>query len=347
MSLAARFIFLGTGTSGGVPLIACRCATCTSADPRDTRTRTAAAIEWIDPQGKPRCVLIDAGPDLHAQALRHDLWRCDAILFTHNHVDHIFGLDEVRRFNAVMHAPIDVYAEGYVLDSLRRVYRHIFDKGANVNDSYVATLIAHEVPPPPEKGAAHPIELFGVRFTPIRLYHGRLPVLGWRIEEAGKRHLAIGTRKDEELSDSAASPNAQCLLPSAFPNPFPLAYCTDVSSIPPETWPLLEGLNTLVLDALRVRKHPTHFALDQAVDAALQIGAKQTYFVHMSHELKHAEIDPELPEGISLAHDGLTLGSLGEAGDRALAEDKARMSAAMKRIDPGAAAAKQSRLDEG
>ncbi|MBL8745636.1 MAG: MBL fold metallo-hydrolase [Phycisphaerae bacterium] len=313
MSLPARFIFLGTGTSGGVPLIACRCATCTSADPRDTRSRTAAAIEWIDPRGTPRCVLIDAGPDLHAQALRHDLWRCDAILFTHNHVDHIFGLDEVRRFNAVMQAPIDLYAEGYVLDSLRRVYKHIFDKDANVNDSFVATLIAHEVPPPPDRGAAQAIELFGMRFMPIRLYHGRLPVLGWRIE------------KGPELRDQTPASD-----------PFPLAYCTDVSSIPPETWPLLEGLHTLVLDALRIRKHPTHFALDQSIDAALRIGAGQTWFVHMSHEITHAAIDPELPEGLSLAHDGLTLGSLGESGERSLAEAKARMSAAMQRLDPGA-----------
>lgn len=339
--LPSRFIFLGTGTSGGVPLIACRCATCASTDPRDTRTRTAAAIEWIDPQGQPRCVLIDAGPDLHAQALRHDLWRCDAILFTHNHVDHIFGLDEVRRFNAVMHAPIDLYAEGYVIESLRRVYKHIFDKNANVNDSFVATLIAHEVPPPPEKGAANPIELFGLRFTPIRLYHGRLPVLGWRIEdmcrgvEVARCQVGEASGVDELSGDRSpvSSPTPRHLDTST---PFPMAYCTDVSSIPPETWPLLEGLNTLVLDALRIRKHPTHFTIDQSLNAALQIAAKHTCFVHMSHEIRHADVDPELPEGVSLAHDGLTLGSLGEAGERTLAEAKARMSAAMQRIDPGA-----------
>lgn len=323
MSIAARFIFLGTGTSGGVPLIACRCATCTSDDPRDRRSRTAAAIEWIDPAGKPRCVLIDAGPDLHHQALRHDLWRCDAVLFTHNHVDHIFGVDELRRFNAVMRAPIDIYAEGYVLDSLRRVYKHIFDKDANVNDSFVATLIAHEVPPPADTrhGAPDYLDLWGLHFTPVRLYHGRLPVLGWRIE------------KGPGISDQKpALPDGRSLVP----DPFPLAYCTDVSSIPPETWSRLEGLNTLVLDALRIRKHPTHFTIDQSIEAAMNIGAAHTYFVHMSHEVKHAVADPELPDGISLAHDGLILGSLGEAGERVFGEEKSRMSAAMQRIDPGA-----------
>jgi phosphoribosyl 1,2-cyclic phosphate phosphodiesterase len=200
----------------------------------------------------------------------------------------------------------------------------------------VATLIAHEVPPPPDKGAAHPIDLFGLRFTPIRLYHGRLPVLGWRIEEGpGIRDQGPGTGNGNEATASD-SPDPR----SPVPDPFPLAYCTDVSSIPPESWALLEGLNTLVLDALRIRKHPTHFTIDQSLNAALQIGAKQTYFVHMSHEIRHADIDPELPDGIALAHDGLTLGALGEAGERALADAKDRMSAAMQRIDPGAPGAR-------
>lgn len=320
-ALPARFIFLGTGTSGGVPLIACDCATCASDDPRDRRTRTSAAVQWVDPSGAPRCVLIDAGPDLHAQARRAGLWRCDAILFTHNHVDHIFGLDEVRRFNAVMRQPIDIYAEGYVLESLRRVYRHIFDQGANVNDSFVATLIAHEVAPPSESARepSRGIDLWGMRFTPIRLYHGRLPVLGWRIEpsEGG---------------------GAEGILP--------LAYCTDVSSIPPQTWPLLEGLETLILDALRVRKHPTHFTIDQAVDAALQVGASRTRFIHMSHELKHAEVDAHLPEGMALAHDGMVLGLLGEAGERVFADDACRLSESIRRLDPGRRAGHGARASD-
>lgn len=313
---SARFILLGTGTSGGVPLIACDCPTCTSTDPRDRRTRTAGCVQWVDPAGKPRCVLIDAGPDLHAQARRHNLWRCDAVLFTHNHVDHIFGLDEIRRFNAVMRTPIDIYAEGYALDSLRRVYKHVFDKDANVNDSFVATLIAHEVPAP-HNGAGRSIDLWGMRFTPLRFLHGRLPILGWRIEPiAGAR--------------------------PPVPGPFPLAYCTDVSSIPPETWKHLEGLGTLILDALRLRHHPTHFTLDQAVDAALKIDARDTYFIHIAHEIRHAEIDPELPEGIHLGYDGLTLG---EIDTRPFDDDRAAMSAQLRR--KGGAALKADRFDEG
>ena len=273
-----RFILLGSGTSGGVPVIACDCAVCTSADPRDRRTRQGACIQWVDPGGVARTVLIDTTPDLRHQALRHNLRRCDAIVYTHNHVDHIFGLDEVRRFNIVMKAPIDIYAERTTLDSLHRVYKHIFDRAANINDSFVATLIATEI------HAEKPLDLFGMRFTPIRLLHGRQPILGFRIEPA-------------------SSPIAHCPPP-----PLPLAYCTDVSAIPPETWKYLEGLDTLILDGLRHKKHPTHFSLDQSVNAAGQIGAKRTYFVHIAHEILHARDDALLPEGMHLSYDGLTLG---------------------------------------
>jgi phosphoribosyl 1,2-cyclic phosphate phosphodiesterase len=235
-----------------------------------------------------RTVLIDTTPDLRQQALRHNLRRCDAILYTHNHVDHIFGLDEVRRFNIVMRAPIDLYAERPTLDALHRVYRHIFDKANNVNDSFVATLIANEIQ------VETPLDLFGMRFTPIRLVHGRLPILGFRIEPSSPS--AVG-RGEQTRTTSPSSPP-----------PLPLAYCTDVSAIPPETWRHLEGLDTLVLDGLRHKKHPTHFSLDEAVNAAANIGARQTWFVHLAHEIAHAEVDATLPEGMNLSYDGLVVG---------------------------------------
>lgn len=267
-----RFTFLGTGTSAGVPLIACSCAVCTSTDPRDKRLRTGACLEFNDPEGRARTILIDTTPDLRQQALRAGLTRCDAILYTHNHVDHTFGLDDVRRFNAAQNAPIDVYAEAHTLGHLRRVYQHIFEAAHNVNQSFVATLIAHEL------AADRPLDLFGVRFTPIRLLHGRLPVLGFRIESSEPGHAFL-----------------------------PLAYCTDVSAIPTESWRLFRGVKTLVLDALRPRHHPTHFTLDQAIQVAERIGAERTYFIHMSHDLGHADTNAVLPEGMQLAHDGLVL----------------------------------------
>lgn len=271
-----RFEFLGTGTSAGVPTIGCDCDVCASTDPRDARLRTSAAVRFTDRSGQDRAILLDAGPDLRQQVLRARIERLDAILFTHNHVDHTFGLDEVRRFNVTMNAPIDIYAEDHTLEHLRRVYKHIFDRASNIQDSFVATLIAHRLEP----GA--PIDLHGLRVTPIRLLHGRLPILGFRLDAA-----------DPAL-------NADFL---------PLAYCTDVSAFPPEAWARLGGLSTLVLDALRHRRHPTHMTLDQAVQVAARVGAHRTWLVHMSHDLAHEATNAGLPEGVALAHDGLVLGA--------------------------------------
>jgi phosphoribosyl 1,2-cyclic phosphate phosphodiesterase len=278
-----RFVFLGTGTSSGVPAIGCTCAVCTSADPRDRRTRTAACVRFTDAGGQERVVLLDAGPDLRQQALREGLRRCDAIMLTHAHVDHAFGLDEVRRFNAVMRAPIDLYAEAPTHAFVRRVYAHIFDRRQNVNDSFVATLI----PRPLQPGL--PIDLWGVRITPFRMLHGRMPVLAFRVERAP----GAGVREEEGTRDT--------------PPLLPLAYCTDVSGIPPESWVMLRGLGTLVLDALRHRHHPTHLTLSQAASIAERVGAPRTYFVHMAHDLPHAETDASLPPGMHLAYDGLVL----------------------------------------
>ncbi len=274
MVSASRFVFLGTGTSSGVPAIACSCAVCVSSDPRDNRLRTAGAVRFVDGDGQERVVLIDCSPDLRQQALRFGISRCDAVLFTHNHVDHTWGVDELRRFNAVQRGPIPIYAEPHTMEHLQRVYKHIFDRQNNTNDSFVATLIPYRIV------LGEPIDLFGMRFEPIRLIHGKLPIVGFRIAPIGQR---IGAE------DSA----------------FPLAYCTDVSAIPPETWPRLRGLRTLVLDALRHKHHPTHLTLDEALNAAERVEAAATYFIHMSHDLGHEATEAALPNGVRLAFDGL------------------------------------------
>ena len=274
-----RCLILGSGTSSGVPVIGCDCDVCASTDPRDNRTRCSACISFRDASGQERLILIDASPDLREQALRHKLKRCDSIVFTHNHVDHTFGLDEVRRFNVLMQASIDVFAEAHTFEHLHRVYRHVFERHKNINDSFVATLITHLIDP------GKSFDSHGLRFTPLRLLHGKLPVLGFRIEAV----------------------NAHGEIAADQPGPLPFAYCTDVSAIPPETWRQLTGLNALVLDMLRYRHHPTHFTVDQAIAAATQIGARQTYFTHMTHDIRHADLDPQLPKGMALAYDGLVI----------------------------------------
>lgn len=271
-----RFVFLGTGTSAGVPCIGCDCAVCTSDDPRDNRLRTSAAVVFQDARGKPRTIIIDAGPDLRQQSLRAKLIRCDAIFFTHNHVDHTFGLDEVRRFNAVQQEAISVYADDHTMKFLERTYQHIFDPTKNINDSFVATVIPFRIP-----ASLAPIDLLGLRWTPIRFLHGKLPVLGYRIEPA---------------------PDSPIVAPW-----LPLAYCTDISAVPPESWPLLEGLSTLVIDGLRFRKHPTHLTIDEALALIDRVAPKKAYLTHMAHEVPHAETQSNLPENVFLAYDGLAL----------------------------------------
>ena len=271
------FTFLGTGTSAGVPVIGCQCEVCTSDDQRDRRRRASICMQFTDGDGQDRVILVDTSPDLRAQALDLRLDRCDAILFTHDHVDHTFGLDEVRRFNAVMGSSIDIYAEKETIDFLHRVYRHIFEAEKNINRSFVASLQEHEL------RVGEVLDLFGIRFMPIRLLHGRQPVLGFRIEAL----------------DGAGE------VAQSQPGPLPLAYCTDVSEIPGESWGQLGELKTLVLDMLRPQPHPTHFSTAEAVSAAEKIAPGQTFFTHMTHDISHAGL--ELPAGMQLAHDGLVL----------------------------------------
>ncbi len=274
--------FLGTGTSAGIPMIGCNCRVCTSADPRDQRDRASVVVRY------PRLgeahteatsgatsgampdrftVLIDASPDIRRQAIRHDLNWLDALLLTHAHADHVLGLDDLRRFNAVMDRAIDLYTEDSVIASLEQMFHYIFQPHRNVNKTFIAQLL----PMPIKPGAA--LTLGSATWLPIRLMHGRLPTLGFRVDWAGRS----------------------------------LAYCTDCSAIPPETLAQLQGLDVLILDGLRERHHPTHMTLDRACEFAQQIAANQTYLTHMAHDHSHEELLARLPDGVLPAYDGLTL----------------------------------------
>ena len=286
-----RFTLLGTGTSAGVPVIACDCATCTSDDPRDRRTRVGAMLEFADADGRERVILVDAPPDHREHALRHRIRRVDGILFTHAHVDHVFGLDDARLYNVSMRGPVHLYGERSTMDELERIYEHIFKPHRNVNKSFVAEVVRNEVAP----GAA--IDLFGIRVTPLRLLHGKLPILGYRFDVVGGVGAGVDAGAAARDGHRAGSPHA----------PLPIAYCTDVNGIPPETWPALRGLEVLVLDMLRERSHPTHFTLAEALGVAERVGARRTVFTHMTHDIRHAEVAARLPPGVELGHDGLRM----------------------------------------
>ena len=237
-------------------MIGCNCATCHSADPRDRRLRPSIFLEADDGMA----VLVDAGPDLRAQALTHRIARIDAILFTHGHADHILGLDDVRRYNFMQKRPMPCYGDERTIADVRQAFAYAFD-------------------PRTQKGGGLPrIETFVIagafclgrqEIVPVPLLHGERPILGWR---TGR-----------------------------------FAYLTDCSVIPTESWPLLDGLDVVVIDALRDRPHPTHFTLAEAIDAARRIGAARTYFTHMCHDLPHAATCARLPETMQLAYDGLVV----------------------------------------
>ena len=161
-----KFTFLGTGTSQGVPMIGCRCKVCTSSDPHDARLRTSLMIE----EGDSR-IVIDSGPDFRQQMLRTAVQSLDAIVFTHEHKDHIAGLDDVRAFNYLQQRPMDVYATEQVQVALNREFHYIFN-----GDNYpgIPKINLHEI-----HEAA--FEVAGIRFIPIPVMHMRLPVLGFKV----------------------------------------------------------------------------------------------------------------------------------------------------------------------
>lgn len=247
-----RVVILGSGTSHGVPMIGCTCPVCTSSDPRDKRTRTSIVV-----QSGGRAILVDTAPELRLQCLHCGITRADAILYTHQHADHITGLDDLRRFNALQKSPLVCYANAGTIDVLRRMFPYAFEYDADY-PSAKPELRLLEID--------GPMELFGIPVTPVPLFHGKLPIHGYRFG--------------------------------------PFAYCTDCSLIPESSFALLEDLDVLVLDALRHRPHPTHFNLEQAVEAARRIGARRTYFTHIAHELGHAATNATLPDGMALAYDG-------------------------------------------
>jgi phosphoribosyl 1,2-cyclic phosphate phosphodiesterase len=250
---SVELLFLGTGTSAGVPMIGCHCPVCTSADPRDRRNRTSAVISY----GTTR-VLIDTSPELRLQCVDLGVDSIDAVVFTHAHADHIMGLDDVRRFNAVRRGPLDVWADEGTHRTLQQCFGYAFREPA----PELKVFRPHLVP----RIIEGPFEIAGQAWIPIPLFHGDMPVLGFRVGR--------------------------------------LAYCTDVSRIPEESFRLLEGLDVLVLDALQHRKHATHFTVEEAVAAAGRIGAAQTCFTHIAHALGHAQTNAELPPGMQLAFDG-------------------------------------------
>jgi phosphoribosyl 1,2-cyclic phosphate phosphodiesterase len=254
--LAGQLVFLGTGTSVGVPVVGCACETCGSDSPFNVRTRTSVALGL--PGGT---LLVDTTPDLRAQLLRERIGRVDAVLYTHDHVDHVYGLDDVRPlcFAAGRHVP--VFCEERVEERIRKAFDYAFEAGPKPGGGVPKIQF--------ERITDAAFELLGTRVIPLRLMHGPWPVLGFRFGD--------------------------------------LAYCTDTNHIPEDTWPLLAGVKTLILDCLRYTAHSTHFSLEESLAVARRVGARRTLLIHMGHDIEHVSASATLPSGVEFAYDGLVL----------------------------------------
>ena len=251
-----RVTFLGTGTSQGVPVIACECEVCRSEDKHDKRLRVSVLLE-INKQ----VILIDTGPDFRYQMLRADVKKLDAILYTHEHKDHVAGLDDVRAFNYKQQSEVDVYAHHRVQDALKKEFHYIFS-GSNYPG--IPRLRLNNIVDGESFQAA------GIDIIPISVMHYLLPVFGFRIGD--------------------------------------FTYITDAKTISSEEKKKILGSKIVVINALQIDKHLSHFTLDEALEFAAEIGANKTYLTHISHKLgTHAEVSKQLPEGVFLAYDGLEL----------------------------------------
>lgn len=247
--------FLGTGTSQGVPVIACDCEVCKSVDFRDKRTRSAIHLE-VDGLS----IVIDTGPDFRAQMLRERIKHVDAILYTHQHKDHTAGMDDVRSFNFHQRMDMPLYGTEMVFEQLRQEFSYVFKKDKYPGVPRVKPIVITN----------KPFKIKGLQIQPIEVNHYQLPVFGFRVAD--------------------------------------FTYITDAKSIEDQEIEKIKGSKIVVLNALQHKEHISHFTLEEAIVMAKKIGAEETYFTHISHNLgKHRDVTEMLPPNIHLAYDGLKL----------------------------------------
>jgi phosphoribosyl 1,2-cyclic phosphate phosphodiesterase len=253
-----KITVLGSGTSMGVPSLGCHCRVCSSRDPHDNRLRPSLLLSR-----NGQNVVIDTTPDFRQQGLRAGVDRLDAVLLTHGHADHIMGFDDIRPYNLRQRTALPVYSNEETFDIIRRAFAYIFDGKPKLSSIPSVTL----------REAKEPFELLGITFTPIRLLHGDMEVLGFRFGRA--------------------------------------AYLTDFSSLPDSSLALLHDLDELIIDALRDIPHPMHQTVDQALALIKKLNPRRAWFTHIAHDLAHAETNERLRNlgysNVQLAYDGLEI----------------------------------------
>jgi phosphoribosyl 1,2-cyclic phosphate phosphodiesterase len=255
----AEMVIMGTGTSIGVPVVGCRCSVCLSDNPRNRRMRSGVLIRA--PHGE---MIIGAGPELRLQLVRERATLIRAAIFTHSHADHIMGIDDLRIFGFQLNDSVPLYCEDVVEEQIRQTFSYAFSDPSTHAHKYAAPRLRFE-----RITEGQDFSLLGLNIRTIRLKHGELPILGFRIGN--------------------------------------VAFCTDVSTIPADSREQLKNLDVLVLNTLRHKPHPTHLHLDAALNLIRQLQPRQAYLTHMSHELDYDELLKELPPNVAPAYDGLRI----------------------------------------
>lgn len=250
-----KIIVLGTGTSTGVPQMGCSCEVCRSADERDKRLRASVLVECENGAE----ILIDCGPDFRQQMLRRPFHRLSGVLITHEHYDHVGGIDDLRPYSVF--GDVSLYADANCSEHLMERLPYCF-----VEHKYPGVPQIHLNQLTPGK----PFSIEGVEIMPLRIMHGRLPILGFRIGR--------------------------------------FAYITDMKQCPDETLPLLEGIDTLIINGLRYEPHASHQTIPEAVTFAHKVGARRSFITHLSHQAGlHKDIEKSLPDDVRVAYDGLEI----------------------------------------
>ena len=250
-----QLIMLGVGSSAGTPAVGCSCAICTSMDPRNKRTRCSSLITLDSGEN----ILIDTGPDLRNQALRENIKRVDAVLYTHTHADHLHGIDDLRAFCQIQRKQIPLYAKEDAVAHITQKFGYVLREPSDFWEMPVLRIESVEAP----------FVLFGTQITPIPVMHGKSQIFGYRVGN--------------------------------------IAYLTDVSEIPESSFALLQDLDILLLDCLRETTHPTHINIEQSLAYIGHIKAKQSYMIHMTHDLEYTTLTNKLPKGVFVGFDGLKL----------------------------------------
>ena len=247
-----KITFLGTGTSCGVPVIGCQCEVCRSEDPKDKRLRCSVLVETEQTR-----LLVDIGPDFRQQILPMPFRRIDGILITHSHYDHVGGMDDIRPY--CQFGEINVYADPIARTAMLQMLPYCF---AEHRYPGVPAIGLHEI------HAGEKLQIGDIEVLPVRVMHGKLPILGYRFGR--------------------------------------FAYITDMKSMDGDQVALLEGVDTLVVNALRFDKpHHSHQLVGDAVAFAKRVGVRRTLLTHMCHDVGlHQKVNKTLPEGVELAYDG-------------------------------------------